>query len=227
MFGAWQVGAWKALAPHWQPDLIVGASVGSLNGWAIAGGCTPQELERYWLESAAGRLRFRIPRHPLHGILDTRHLQQAIGDLYAAYRPQVEYAVVVTQARGLQPRIVRGNEVTAAHLLASCAVPAFFDQQIIGGRLYTDGGLRDAVPVWAALELGADRILALDAMPRLFGRAPRRLPENVIRIAPETSLGPFRQMLAWRRDRIEAWLAQGYRDASAKKHSLQKCFERE
>jgi predicted acylesterase/phospholipase RssA len=32
MFGAWQAGAWSVLARHFQPDLVVGASAGSLNG---------------------------------------------------------------------------------------------------------------------------------------------------------------------------------------------------
>ena len=50
MFGAYQAGAWKALAPVLQPDLVVGTSAGSLNGWAIAGGCTPQELIDIWLD---------------------------------------------------------------------------------------------------------------------------------------------------------------------------------
>src|SRR5258708_39861301 len=48
MFGAWQAGAWSVLSKSFQPDLIVGASVGSLNGYAIASGCSPQELCALW-----------------------------------------------------------------------------------------------------------------------------------------------------------------------------------
>jgi len=44
MYGAYQAGAWKALADVFRPDLIVGTSIGALNGWAIAGGCEPDEL---------------------------------------------------------------------------------------------------------------------------------------------------------------------------------------
>ena len=36
-YGAYQAGAWEVLAPIVEPDIVVGASVGSLNGWAIAG----------------------------------------------------------------------------------------------------------------------------------------------------------------------------------------------
>ena len=39
-WGAWEAGAWKVLSQTFQPDLIVGASVGAWNGWAIAGGCS-------------------------------------------------------------------------------------------------------------------------------------------------------------------------------------------
>jgi predicted acylesterase/phospholipase RssA len=49
MFGAWQVGAWRALAGRVRPDLVVGASVGSLNGYAIAGGACSDEHGEFWL----------------------------------------------------------------------------------------------------------------------------------------------------------------------------------
>ena len=44
MFGAYQAGAWNVLSQRFQPDMVVGTSVGALNGWAIAGGCPPDEL---------------------------------------------------------------------------------------------------------------------------------------------------------------------------------------
>ena len=32
MYGAYQAGAWRVLAERFQPDLIVGASIGAVNG---------------------------------------------------------------------------------------------------------------------------------------------------------------------------------------------------
>ena len=55
LFGAWQAGAWSALAGRISPDLIVGASVGSLNGYVIASGATPDELRAMWLDPAFAR----------------------------------------------------------------------------------------------------------------------------------------------------------------------------
>jgi NTE family protein len=227
MFGAWQAGVWRALAGSIAPDLIVGASVGSLNGWAIAGGCPPADLEQHWLELGdAGRLRFRFPRSPLHGLADGRALERTIRALHTSWPPQVEFAAVLTDLLKFQPRIFRNHEVTAEHLLASCAVPAVFDQRRIGGRVYSDGGLLNPLPCWAAIELGAERIIALDAMPRIWRRRVSSA-SNIIRIVPSRPLGPIHQLLHWDRGRIEQWLEQGRADGEKLKHSIQKCFERE
>ena len=50
MFGAYQAGAWKALSREISPDMVVGASVGALNGWLIASGVAAEELEQRWLD---------------------------------------------------------------------------------------------------------------------------------------------------------------------------------
>src|SRR5215475_12657090 len=53
---AWEIGAWEVLRERFQPDLIIGASAGALNGWAIAGGASPQELARLWADPTVGRI---------------------------------------------------------------------------------------------------------------------------------------------------------------------------
>lgn len=231
MFGAWQAGAWKACAARFQPDLIVGASIGSLNGWLVAGGSSPAQLEQHWLEfSSVGRLRLRFPRTPTSGWFDTRQLEQIIRQLHARSRPRMDYAMVATDLLRMRPRIFQGPEVTVEHLLASCALPFVFDQPWIGGRIYSDGGLLAALPVWAAVELGAERILALHALPRqpsrtihlvnrmLRGMAAWRAKGvegvEVVRLEPDVPLGNAREMIDWRPDRVRRWIAQGEDDAN-------------
>src|SRR5579864_6679356 len=156
MYGAYQAGAWKALADVFQPDLIVGASIGAVNGWAIAGGCDPGELIRRWLSlDDSARPRWKLPRTILGGILDTRSLERATREIYESFRPKVDFALVATDLLKLQPRIFRAQQMSCAHLLASTAVPVLFDPVRLDGRLYWDGGLLAAVPLWAAAELGA------------------------------------------------------------------------
>ena len=123
LFGAWQAGAWAALAGRFQPDLIVGASVGALNGYAIACGVSPEKLRELWLTER--RTAFsELPEHIL-GLME--------------HRPQIDFALVVTDLLRLKPRIIRGREVTWSHLAASCAVPFFFRRSALTGDCIRTG----------------------------------------------------------------------------------------
>src|SRR5689334_5347577 len=62
LFTAYQAGVYKALWPHWKPDLVVGASAGALNAWMIAARIHPDELIEQWLHpDAAGTVKFHKP----------------------------------------------------------------------------------------------------------------------------------------------------------------------
>jgi predicted acylesterase/phospholipase RssA len=213
LFGAWQAGAWAALADRFQPDLIVGASVGSLNGYAIACGANAIQLRDLWLTEQYGSLSDLS--------LNIRELTK--------HHPRIDFAVVITDLLRLKPRIVRSPEVTWRHLAASCAVPLVLPQMRIDGRLYTDGGLLNPVPVWAAVELGATEIVALNALPEIpspvlrpfvlaframFGYHPP-LPFGISlrTILPSCRLGSLRDALKWKRENVERWFDQGRRDA--------------
>src|SRR5580698_2004774 len=97
LFGAWQAGAWRALSRSFAPDLVVGASIGSLNGYAIAGGASADELARFWLQPENARFR---------------DLPATIQNLMARFSPRVEFAAVLTDAMRLKPKIFRGAEIT-------------------------------------------------------------------------------------------------------------------
>src|ERR1035441_4507688 len=83
MFGAYQAGAWNVLSRHFQPDLVVGTSVGALNGWAIAGGCSAADLLAMWREPAtAGLTRMRFPLIPWNGCINPAALDRQVRDWY-------------------------------------------------------------------------------------------------------------------------------------------------
>ena len=222
MFGAWQAGAWSVLADEFQPDLIVGASVGSLNGYAIACGVTPAMLRELWLRKDFASLH---------------RLEANLRILTRDHRPQVDYAVVLTDLLRLKPRVYRGKDVTWRHLAASCAVPLVFRPVRIDGRRYLDGGLLNPLPVYAAIDLGATEILALHALPvipsrwlqpftvafrAVFGLNPPLPPGVSLRLLePIRPLGSLRDALQWKRANSERWLDQGAQDARS---SMQKPF---
>jgi len=215
MFGAWQAGAWRALASRVQPDLIVGASVGSVNGYIIASGASPDELIELW-------------RRPDFGALD--RLLENLDKLMEHYRLRTAYAVVLTDALRLKPRIFEGAQITARHLAASCAIPMVLPPYKIEGRWYNDGGLLNPLPVWAAVDLGATHIVALHALPEIplgwlkpfaqgfrwaFGHNPPLPPSvELTMYKPERTLGTMHSALYWERENIERWIDLGYADAS-------------
>src|SRR5262249_51151439 len=164
MLGAYQAGVWKALSRKISPDIVVGTSVGALNGWYIAGGAPPEELERDWLDPASAALmKFRSPWLPRKSLFNPLGLESRIKGLVNNYKPRVDYGLTLVELPKLRPALVQNAEVTSRHLLAACAVPVGYPPVRIGGRLYCDGGLLDPVPIWAAAEMGATRIIAVNA----------------------------------------------------------------
>ncbi|HTC89385.1 MAG TPA: patatin-like phospholipase family protein [Bryobacteraceae bacterium] len=244
MYGAYQAGAWRAIADIFHPDLVVGASIGAITGWAIAGGCDPDELVDRWLHlDAASRYPWKLPRSPLHGIFDTTALQRAIREIYESFQPRIHYAMVVTDLLKLRPRVIRGNEVSWQHLVASTSIMGLFDQVRLGGRIYSDGGLLSHLPLWAAAEMGATKALVINVIPAPPGNIARIVvgavrmvspfraivPQGiqVMRLGPPRLLGKPLESIYWTRANAEAWIRAGEEQASGLKHSIANCFERE
>jgi len=243
MYGAYQAGAWKVLADVFEPDLIVGASIGAVNGWAIAGGCHPDELIERWLNLGdAGAYRWKLPATAFGGILDSQPLQRVIRDTFTSFQPKVDFALVVTDLLKLRPRVFQAGQVTWQHLVATTAVVGLFDQVRIDGRLYSDGGLLSAVPLWAAAELGATKALVIDVLPappgmvaKVFVQAMRTLSPfraaatpslETLRVAPPALLGSPLDAIYFNRKNAQDWILAGERDAATMKHSIANCFER-
>lgn len=230
LFGAWQVGAWDVLRRHVDFDVVIGVSIGSLNGWAIAGGATAEELAAKWLRAAElGRLRFRFPRRPLDGVIEFTQIEGFIRDIHGSYQPRIEYHAVLTDLLRWQGRMVEGSQMHWRHLAASCALLGVLPQQRIDQVLYSDGGIIAALPLWAASQCRATHVIGLNAAPRMpwpvrallksaraFRHKPRKTPrENTFVLSPSRPLGGWREACSFDRARIAEWIAQGREDASA------------
>jgi NTE family protein len=226
LWAAWEVGVWSVLRERFRPDLIVGASAGAWNGWAIAGGCTPQELTRMWLDPATGQvMRFGLHRS---GFLQGAPLRAKARQLFEQFQPSVPFALTTVELPSLRSRIVRDRDITWQHLAACCSIPFGFPPVEIAGHRYVDGGLRAGLPLWAAEELGARRAIALNVLNtpgfRLLHRMMRGKRAGasleVVRIEPSQRLGSLRDALRWDAVNIERWIAQGERDAKSVASSI-------
>ena len=231
MFGAYQAGVWQALGPVFQPDMVVGCSVGSINGWAIAGGISGDELARTWLDPrCAALMKPPASRRLFSAFFDPEPLQQMVQEMASRYTPRVPFALTVTELPRLRLRIFQTPEVTWQHILASCAVPVGYPRVRIGGQFYCDGGLLSVLPVWAASRLGADYAIAVNVLPNkpltalragvrmvrlLAPREPQSPGMEVHRIVPDPPLGRLHDAITWSPAVIERWIARGRADAQA------------
>jgi NTE family protein len=210
MYAAWEVGVWKALAPHIRPDLIVGASAGAWNGWAIAGGAAPEELEREWLDASLASVRV-LRAEPLH---------RRARELWSRWRPRVPYGLVVVETPRFRERLVRDAEITWRHLAATASIPALFPPVRVDGHLCVDGGLLGHLPLWAARDMGATRAIGVNCLTGLPTRILREMLYRrqpvpglqVVSIVPSERLGSLRDSIVWSRAKIERWIELGERD---------------
>ena len=230
MFGAYQAGAFRIIAENNPPDIVVGASVGALNGWAIAGGCSPEALVRLWLDPQTGAALRLFPNAGWrNGWFDPAALRSQAQTLYQQFRPTLPFGLVLIELPWLRTRLVHGPDVRPEHLQATCSIPLFLPAVEINGRRFLDGGLLHKLPIWAALEMGATEIIAIDSLPamgewwlrtgtnfmRLF-RPARRCPPDIriTLLSPSEPLGDAKDAVFWKGENVERWVALGERDAA-------------
>lgn len=236
MFAAWQAGAWQELAKRMpKPDWVIGASAGSLNAWAIAGGLPPEELVDRWQNLAAyNNLRWRFPAGPTSSILDPSHIWDDIDDIYSRCMPRTNIGVTLTRLPSLKVEMVINEKITPQVLRASCAVPGLFPPVKWNGHWYWDGGLMDGLPHSFGRKVGATRLVCLNVWVGLpwwwtikgnMLHRIRRWREGVpadsadsvewIYLAPPKMPGSFRDAAVWSRSNVERWIDEG-REAARK-----------
>jgi NTE family protein len=182
--GAVQVGMLHALAARGiVPDLVVGTSVGAMNGAWFAGDPTPggvDELDAIW-RSLRQRSIFPVdPRTALLGFLGRRDHLVPPGPLERLLRRHLPYELLedaVVPIHVVATDVMTGRGVvlstgdTVAAVLASSAIPGVYPPVRFAGRLLMDGGVVDSTPVARAVELGADVLYVLPSGRR--STAPR------------------------------------------------------
>jgi NTE family protein len=192
--GALQVGAVKALFEAGiKPDLVVGTSVGAMNGTFVAFEPTlagAVRLEELWRGLQEGQLfpggRFKaswakmlvrgdrvFENSGIHRLIDTRlgnaHFEDA----------QIPLGVIATVLESGDQKIFTSGEILRP-LLASAAMPGIFPPVEIDGELFTDGGVANNVPVQPAIDMGAKTIYVMNATATGLQRRPLNRPMDYL-----------------------------------------------
>ena len=175
VLGATEVGMLRALLEAGiTPDLVLGTSVGALNGAFLAADPTVEatiRLAELWRQlsaeggvfsgSIAQRVRTAVGsrthlhrRGPLRELLATHLPVDRIEDL------QVEFQCVAASIERAAEHWFTEGPLSDA-VMASAAVPGLLAPVQIGDEHFLDGGLVNSIPVSRAVELGARTIYVL------------------------------------------------------------------
>jgi NTE family protein len=196
LLGAHEVGMLAALAERGiEPDVILGTSIGAVNGALYAAGPGSQGIERLrevWRDSEAlwsGRALQRLVT-----LARTRTHLQPFGELRARFEQvlpvqQVEELAVPFQCvaacieRAAEHWFTEGP--LAEVVLASCAVPGVLPPVRVNGEHFVDGGIVNSIPVNRAYALGARTIYVLQVGRLEQPLSPPRWPWEVGLVAFE------------------------------------------
>jgi NTE family protein len=199
VLGAVEVGMLRALFERGiAPDLVLGTSVGALNGAMVARDPSPAVIGRLtelWLE--VSRSREVLGDRPLRTVRRAvatgthvysakpmrRRLEEELGDQLIEDLPVRFQACAAHIERAAEHWFDRGPLVEA--VLASAAVPGLLPPAEVDGQHYLDGGIVNSIPVARAVQLGATRLFVLQV-----GRIDRpltvpRRPWEVARVSFE------------------------------------------
>lgn len=230
--GAFQVGAWRALREAGvRIKGVSGVSVGALNGALI---CMDdlERAEEIWenmdystvlafntspdnLQEAAAGLKKILRDRGLDITPLRRLIQETVDEERIRNSPCELYATTfsITDMELLKKDVKTMPEGEIADILMASAYLPGFKSEKLGGKLYTDGGTFDNVPIQVLLEQGYKDIIVI----RIYGVGLDRgrwvkIPEGtgVHSIAPREDLGG---VLEFDRKRARKNMALGYLEA--------------
>ncbi|MFV0525391.1 MAG: patatin-like phospholipase family protein [Acidimicrobiales bacterium] len=174
--GAVQLGMLRALTEAGiRPDLIVGCSVGAINGAAFATDPSLRGVtrtERIWQRLADGDPAVMPSRRlPLAVLLarkgrslhDPSRLEQLLTEelpIPSIEKLRVPFQCVATDLLTASERWFESGPLVPA-LMASAALPAVFPSVNVDGRELIDGGVLNEIHTVRAADLGATEIYAL------------------------------------------------------------------
>ncbi len=189
--GAYHVGVLGFLENcAWRPDIIVGTSIGAVNGATLGSGIPVAALRERWLDLSTDDVQKmraddvyidNLVRGGKH-VFDTTpllatlkgHSRKWLGKPWII--PEIlnstesRYDVWITAVDKETRQLVYFNNrepggITAEQVQASCSIPLWYEPTTIKGHTYLDGGVIANTPFRKALELGATEIVVVLMAP--------------------------------------------------------------
>lgn len=197
-FGAHEVGMLRALIERGiAPDLVLGTSIGAINGVAVAADPSAAGIDRLtdaWFDierskvfdSSVVRQLARLARTRTHlhsnatlcAMLDTLLPVERIEELAVPFQ-----CVAASIERAREHWFADGPIVPA--VVASASVPGLLAPVKVGDEHFIDGGVVNSIPLSRAIALGAERVYVLHVGRLDRPLEPPRSPWEVALVAFE------------------------------------------
>ncbi|MDX1523285.1 MAG: patatin-like phospholipase family protein, partial [Anaerolineae bacterium] len=180
--------------------IVIGTSIGAVNGAAIVSGHTAETLWRLWRDLRTHQIQRFAWRDFLtlrwDHILDTSPLRKTLVsqgwldfERINARLPEKELRVTVIERETGRLRIfgntpdqaARGRcqhiPLTLDHIIASCSIPVVYPATTIGSTVFWDGGTVANTPLGPAIDAGATEIVVVLMSPwEDENQQPRYIP---------------------------------------------------
>lgn len=199
--GAYHVGVLRFLHEHeWVPDVVVGTSIGAVNGAALASGHTYHSLWALWQRLTTSDVQW--PNlNPLNGnfLLNTAPLRETLEkekwlnfDRINSNEAAVHLRVTATEVNtgelhvfgnsSDESSICRNEPITLDHIIASCSIPLVYPATKLNERIYWDGATVSNTPLGSAIHAGGEDIVVVLMTP-FNDEAAVETPDNLVQAA--------------------------------------------
>ena len=187
--GAYHIGVLRFLEEHeWTPDIVVGTSIGAVNGAALASGHTAHSLWALWRRLKTDDVqRQSWDLFSLDGwdhLLDTAPLRETLIEQGWIDLDRINAQPVIKHLRltvvemetgrlrvvGNSPDAISNDRceqtlITLDHILASCSIPLVYPPTKIDDVAFWDGGTVANTPLGPAIDAGAEDIIVVLMTP--------------------------------------------------------------
>lgn len=176
--GIAHIGVIKALEEkNINVDIVTGTSIGAFIGGLYAKGMNSSEMEKVVKSIDMLTLaKIFIPKLFASGLIDNKRVFDFIKELTGDVKIEnlnIPFACVSTDIiTGEEVIINKGNLAEA--VMASIAIPNLLQPFFYNGRFLIDGGLCNPLPISIALDMKAQKVIAVDVSPN-----PKRFTKKI------------------------------------------------
>jgi NTE family protein len=217
-----------------RPDLVVGASIGSIMGALYCAGKLEEFKNDFFSMSKRQVMRYFYPAISRSGLLNA----DKIIDFLKGYIPanakiedfDIPLAIVATDFETGRTVVFRNGKVLAA-VRASISIPGVFIPVHYKNSLLIDGGVSNPLPIDVAKSMGAEKIIAVNLQPDLGTKKKSVCGEKKDESASSSGITPLQKgyvdMIknSWHSNVNTKWLSSWFETGKKQKKDLPNMFD--